>query len=325
MKYIIVTTNYNGLAEGMFADIIGLDDVKIIKPYSKEPIGLLRKAFSFCARNPRASHVLFPLVRFQERAYQLNSVLNKDDINCVIFSDMTLYSFSEDYLRRLKRMPNVNIFVLFLNSTKVINLSRLVRKLTLFDRHDVFTFEQRDAIEHGWCYVDAFYSMPKINFQVQEKSGVFYIGQSGNRIDIIHSVFSRLANGGIYADFNIVGCPEEKKLIRQGLNYIAGMDYFVTVERMCALDCILEVQSLGQVAPTLRYHQAISMNKKLLTNNLHVKELPFYNPDYIKVFSCPEDIDLDWLREPIAIDYGYDGRYSPIHFLTQLKEMVEEK
>ena len=325
MNFIIITTNYNGLAEGMFADIVGMDNVKMIKPYIKEPSRVMRKAFSVCAANNYLHNIFLPLSKVQESKYQLSKVICADELNCIIFSDMTLHSFSEIYLKRLRSMPNVHLSVLFLNSTKVISLEKLKKKLAIFDKGDIYTFEDRDAREHGWNYVDSFYSTPKINISIKTHPGVFYIGQAGNRIDSIHAVYSKLTAGGINVDFNVVGCPNEKKLTGDNLNYIDGMNYFETIEHMCALDCILEVQSRGQVAPTLRYHQAISMNKKLLTNNLNVSKLPFYNPDFIKIFSKAEDIDINWLKTPLKVDYGYDGRYSPVKFLEQIRKRVKDE
>ena len=70
-------------------------------------------------------------------------------------------------------------------------------------------------------------------------------------------------------------------------------------------------RSEKQYGPSLRYFEAVCYNKKLLTNNPCVVDLPYYDPRYIQVFNNPSDIDIDWLREDCTVDYGYKGDFSP--------------
>lgn len=320
-KYIFITTDYNGLAEGMFADLIGRPDTVFIKPYQKSCSGVLNFILKVKRRIKFADLLTAPFNSKFSRLYTLDNILKKYQNNdvYVIFSDMTLNFFPYSYIRSLIYHNKAKCFVLFLNSMKVLNNKTLNAKLDLFKACNIFTFDGHDAKLNEWNFVNSFYSAPIINYHIPEKKGVYYIGQAGNRFDIILNVLQHLNKNNIYCNFNVAGCSKEQQVQEKGLNYIKGIPYMTTIEQMNSLDCILEIQSKGQSGPTLRYFQAVSMNKKLLTNNSNVTKLDFYNPEYIKIFSKPEDIDVDWLQSSINIDYKYDNRYSPENFINLLK------
>lgn len=90
-------------------------------------------------------------------------------------------------------------------------------------------------------------------------------------------------------------------------------------------NCILEVLATGQSGATLRYYEAVCYNKKLLTNNKNIVNLPFYNPEWMHVFENTEDIDWGWVKERVPVDYHYDGRFSPIHLIDRIIELEEQK
>lgn len=90
-------------------------------------------------------------------------------------------------------------------------------------------------------------------------------------------------------------------------------------------NCILEVLIEGMTGATLRYNEAVCYNKKLLTNNKNIVNLPFYDPRYMRVFDSPDDIDVEWVRKQVPIDYHYDGRFSPTHIIDEILELEEQR
>ena len=82
----------------------------------------------------------------------------------------------------------------------------------------------------------------------------------------------------------------------------------------------MEILQKGQTGPTLRYFEAVCYNKKLLTNNPHIVNFPFYKPEWMKIYQKPEDIDINWLKEKEQIDYGYNGEFSPTKLIDFLYE-----
>ena len=98
------------------------------------------------------------------------------------------------------------------------------------------------------------------------------------------------------------------------------ISYWQVLECVQGANCILEVLQEGQEAQSIRYFEAVVYNKKLLTTNRHLSELPFYDGRYMKYFEKPEDIDPAWVKEEEKIDYGYRNEFSPLHLIDYIKE-----
>jgi hypothetical protein len=86
--------------------------------------------------------------------------------------------------------------------------------------------------------------------------------------------------------------------------------------------CILDIVQEGQIALSLRPYEAVCYNRKLLTNNRTILKFPFYNPQYMQFFEKVNDIDWNWVKEDIAVDYHYNGEFSPIRLLEDIKRRI---
>ena len=46
-----------------------------------------------------------------------------------------------------------------------------------------------------------------------------------------------------------------------------------------------------------------------------------YDERYMKYFHTINDIDIEWIKTKESIDYGYDGRFSPLGLCTFIKDL----
>ena len=250
---------------------------------------------------------------------------NTDDNYLVIFPDVIPYD--SNFMRKLKSKYNIKYVLLVMNRWLSYGAKRIRDRFetNLFDY--VFTFDSDDAQKYGFILFDSYYSVfvPK-SIECDEKDLLFVgIGRE-DRLSTILDVFEDAEMNHIYTDFNVLKdkmCPEiDAKYSTNKMKILEkSMPYEKVVEKIISDNCILEVLSPGQVGATLRYYEAVCYNKKLLTNNKNVVNLPFYNPDYIHVFENPEDIDWNWVKEQIPVDYHYDGRFSPKRFIDKILEL----
>lgn len=77
-------------------------------------------------------------------------------------------------------------------------------------------------------------------------------------------------------------------------------------------NCLIEITKSEPPHVVERFHRAVMYNKKYLGNNPGIRSSPYYNEDWMKVISSPEDITpelIEWIQAPTDIDYGYDGRW----------------
>lgn len=78
----------------------------------------------------------------------------------------------------------------------------------------------------------------------------------------------------------------------------------------------------------MRTHEAVALNKKLLTNNPQLKNAPFYNENYISIFDSANNIDsifLKQLGEQDIVEYGeeYRENMSPKELLKFIETIVQ--
>lgn len=191
----------------------------------------------------------------------------------------------------------------------------------------IFTFDPVDAQKYGFIYHNIPYSILLRNKDknIETTNDIYFIGWAKDRLSILHDIYLYLNKNGISFNFGICGVKAKDQLKRSEIIYNKVVDYDKTLPDIKQSNCVLEILAGGQSGATLRYYDSICYNKKLLTNNKNVVNLPFYNPDYIHIFEKPEDIDCDWVKERIPVDYHYDGRFSPTHLIDRIIELEEEK
>lgn len=187
------------------------------------------------------------------------------------------------------------------------------------------TFDYEDSIKYNIEYVTWPYCMlPDRKDKYTVSNDLIYVGLAKDRLRDLTDIFLVSESNNCRNYFSIADVDKEANNV-PGIIYNKWIEYPEIVETVKESNCILEVLFNGQSAPTLRYFEAVCYNKKLLTNNKNVVNLPFYNPDYIHIFENTEDIDWDWVKERIPVDYHYDGRFSPKQFIKKIIELEEEK
>ena len=117
-----------------------------------------------------------------------------------------------------------------------------------------------------------------------------------------------------------------KQRYKDKINYYKKwMPYEKVISQTMATNCIFEVLQDNQYGQSLRYFEAVCFNKKLLTNNKNIKNLPFYNEKYMKIFEEIDDIDYDWVKKREEINYNYNNEFSPIFLIDKIDELYKNK
>jgi hypothetical protein len=87
--------------------------------------------------------------------------------------------------------------------------------------------------------------------------------------------------------------------------------------------CIIEMLQKKAASPTFRTWEAISSNKKLLTDNVSIRETEWYDERYISVFNDETNIDWDFITSDPAFPQRnpYQDRIQP----ESLVRFIEDK
>lgn len=269
-------------------------------------------------------YISFPFKRIWINS--LNKVISDSETEYhVIFIDSL---FPKDklyisYLKKIQKEFKVKYDILLL--TPFNDNSKIKYYIEKLGFEYIFTFDRKDAEKNGFLFQYVPFSLSEKECGDIKYDICNFSVNTGNRLEILHDIYKDAKKHGVSLVCRITLVPKEKQLYKEGITYNKVIPYAEVIKETKKSNCILEVMKDRQSGATARYYEAVCYNKKLLTNNKDVVNLPFYNSEYIHIFEKPEDIDWDWVKERIPIDYHYDGRFSPTHLIDRIIELEEEK
>ncbi len=251
---------------------------------------------------------------------------NDDTTYYLVACQGTLWPIKPSYLKQLRDKYKIKFAIVLYDywDSKYAKIARYYIENLHFDY--IFSFDPNDCSKYGFEFTNCHYSklISECPNDIAVNYDIYFAGNNKNRIDLLHEIYDKIKNNKAVGYFRISEVPKKDQKYSE-IVYNKNIRYDEVIEEIIFANCILEILQSGQSGATLRYYEAVCYNKKLLTNNKNVVNLPFYNPDYIHVFEKPEDIDWEWVKERIPVDYHYDGRFSPTHLIDKIIELEEEK
>ncbi len=324
MKYLMVT-QYGSMDEVLFGDIIKLPEVNLF--YVSEPMAntFLYKLRRIHTSMPATKYFEPPMknIWYQKKLFSLI-----DNDTCVIFQPASMIHIGMSTLKNIHLVyPGCKLVLLLLDSIHAHSVTMRYAKKYIFsfEWDLIFSFDESDCREYGFTYMGlSYYSKIDLSAQSRNVSDLFYIGakkDEDTREKLLLEIYNRCKDKGIICNFKFRSMKKHPELEKQGINMLAKpQPYRDVLNDINATNCILEIMQPGQNNQTARYMEAVCYNKKLLTNNTEIVTLPFYNPQYMKVFISPDDIDFEWIKKEEAVNYNYDNEFSPIRILRTMEE-----
>lgn len=151
------------------------------------------------------------------------------------------------------------------------------------------------------------------------------MGRAKKRLPLLIKLYKLLRENGINVLFEIVGAKESKRIYEdENFRYIKQISYNEYLERCSQAEFLLEVmQSASHSGYTTRVLEAISLGKKLMSNNTRLKDAPFYDKDMLSVFTSENDFDVSFVKKAVNPGWKYnDENYSAEALLEFLKGNV---
>jgi len=240
------------------------------------------------------------------------------------------YYITPDYLRFIRRKyPKARIVKIHRDSYDIWR-----RKNYLFTDKDIdelfdlqFSYDVGDSKKYNMIHFDEIES--KVDISIAKDYplyDVFFAGAAKDRLPFLIKIYDFLEKNGIKPYFYITNVNKQDQIVRPGIKYAEkNMKYSDMLYKTVNAKVVLEVNQGCVDGFTSRFLEAVLYNKKLLTNNVAVKNNEYYNEECINIFSNPEDINIDFILKDKEVDYHYKNEFSPVHLINLIDKTLIER
>lgn len=172
-------------------------------------------------------------------------------------------------------------------------------------------------------------SLPTINsVKTDEMYDLCFVGNGIDRIDKIEKIFELCSKKGLKVAIYLKTSDTNNRI--EGVHYIDKLiPYTENIDIVKKSRCVLELKSKTKLCGcSLRVQEAVILNKKILTDNINVYEMPCCknNPQWISYFNTVSDIDWDFLlNQNEKVDYQYNNEYAAKQFLSNIEMSLANK
>lgn len=267
--------------------------------------------------------VILPGKKIWDRFSVLNNLtIHKNKEYYVIVVNNAIHKCSIKTLNQMQKCENIHLISLLLDSFEKLpkNVQKML-KSTHFDL--IYSFQKSDCEKYGFLFTNQIYSRAELPVYAQNPTNdVYFIGADKGRIEKIYEAYKYLTSNRFLCNFTVVVASERKEAYQKkypGLNLVTNrIGYYEILSEIANCKCILELCQEGQDGLTMRFYEAVFYNRKLITNNTTALTHECYNPAYMNVINSILDINLDMLRNPNPVNYYYDDKMSPVHFVNKM-------
>ena len=191
---------------------------------------------------------------------------------------------------------------------------------------DLFiSYDPNDAQRHQVEYHPTVFSTVTMDAN-EETDGydLYFLGRDKGRMRTLVAIAQEAKRRGLKCKFIMLQVPDTKKVECEGIEYVdAPLSYKENLRNGMKSKCIIEMLQKKAASPTFRTWETISSNKKLLTDNVSIRETEWYDERYISVFNDETNIDWDFIasEQPFPQGNPYQARIRP----ESLVRFMEDK
>ena len=319
MKHIFFE-DYEEFGKILMNDLISFSNVKIIYKNKVFNSKILSKLF-----NIHMSLKLNRLMKLPLKKLWFKSLIDKDiSKNDTIAITFTAGWFDKELFSWLrKKYPNSKQ-ILFLRDT--VNLFEKAIPSFIGQRLNnefdlVISSNPDDCSKYGFKYSPVFISKFEEDKLVKNsKSDFVFIAEAKDRLQLLHKLYEKFTMFGFKCDFYITSVKDKDRKYSDGIEYAEKhLKYKDYLDREVASNCIVELIKGDTQGGTLRSWEAVYYNKKLITNWKGIKSFQFYDERYMMYFEDVEDIDMNFFKENLDVEYHYKGENSPVNLIDFLE------
>lgn len=323
MKQIVILGNGSDWCEASLADFNRVKGAKVINtvlPCSPNSVrGKLARVHYSLKIN---QYVNLPFKKIWYKYFLKSICEDRDAELVVIMYDRNRLANDPAFLAYLRQCyKNIKLVYMFTNVVRIsgANTSGFVGQLnTYYDL--VYAFDPSDAPTYNFKYSPLIYSENAMNVQTTKQ--VFYVGRAKDRYEMLMRVYSELKNIGVNRKFYIFNVPEDKQKYKGEIQYNKLIPYKECLKYIQESTCLLDVIQGESEGFTIKVCEAVFYNKRLITTNKNVIDMPFYDSRFVKVIDCAEQVTKEFVLSDESVVYPEKAReyFSVRGYLKRLEK-----
>lgn len=190
------------------------------------------------------------------------------------------------------------------------------------------TYDKAEAEKYGiHCYPSRIYTRELPLTEPNEfEYDAYFLGNAKDRLPQIMQVYYKLRDAGLRCCFLLANVPTEAQKKLDGVSYIQSVSYEENLSYVQKSKCIVEISQQGSAENTIRLCEAAMYHRKLLTNCAQTTKHDYYIPEIMSVFSSFDELDVDFVKEPIPYDIfaERDIDFSSQRLMMYLDDILSE-
>ncbi len=212
--------------------------------------------------------------------------------NKIIITDNGFSPFLLEALK--KRIKSENIFLYYMNLIS----PKKVRFMRHFSSGQIYSFDRDDAQRYNIRYKHLPYSGKMTLEQDDPEYDALFIGIEKNRLSEVEEATNIFERYGLKPKVMLWQCDDPQYKMRHYISYVEYLKY------LSKSKTIMEITIQGQSSCTFRFLESLFFHKKLVTNNIHIVDDPYY--DSANVFLLGVD-------DPCTLPYFVAKPYKETH------------
>lgn len=202
-----------------------------------------------------------------------------------------------DYIT--KKNPNCRIIVWYWNNLQ--ETKRIPLKYRKFCEE--WSFDVEDCKKYNLKYNTQFTFVDDIIAKyknVDNKYDLCFIGHDKGRLNILLNIKKLFSALNLKVFYVIV---QDKRSKTNYSKYEKPISYSENLNITARSNCVLEIVQKGQKGITLRCLEALMLQKKVITNNLELKNEQFYNKNNFLFFEGKNELTINDIEKFLGKEY----------------------
>lgn len=215
------------------------------------------------------------------------TLMRKEYDKIIVFEDLTFYLWLTIFIRSKSFLWLWNTYESSLINDIRLNFCKFIGK--------VYSFDLGDVNKYNLNINTQFFKKQK-DLSCENSHTIFFVGVDKGRASLLNGIYRYCLKNNIKTDINII-CNVDEKEVLKPLRKHSFMEYDEVLNRVNSSNAVLDLCKPGQVGMTYRAMEALFFDKKIITNNISYKSLPFFNDNTIYLIENNDFTNLDSFLE----------------------------